>query len=297
MVAALHLPAGTASRGAFTVDLSRHGAAWDHTSLRVVELAPGRQVAIDTGDEEVLILPLAGSCRVEVGDEGFDLAGRTGVFTGPSDFAYAPIESTLTITSADGGRFALPGAKAKKRLTARYQPADAIPIELRGAGSCSRQIVNVCTPDSFEADHLIVVEAYVPAGNWATYPPHKHDTSSGTETALEEIYYFEIPDGPGGPGMAYHRQHTADTRPMDLIAEVRSGDVVLVPYGWHGPTMAAPGYDAYWLNVMAGPTRQWLICEDPAHEWVRGTWADQAMDPRLPLPGFADATTRQSWGR
>ena len=66
---------------------------------------------------------------------------------------------------------------------------------------------------------------------------------------------------------------------------VRDGDVVLVPYGYHGPSMAAPGYDLYYLNVMAGPAeeRAWRFCDDPAHAWVRGTWEGQAIDPRLPM--------------
>ena len=77
-----------------------------------------------------------------------------------------------------------------------------------------------------------------------------------------------------------------------MLAEVRTGDVVLIPHGWHGPSMAAPGYDLYYLNVMAGPgaERAWLICDDPAHAWVRDTWADQAVDPRLPVRRSQEAT-------
>ena len=71
--------------------------------------------------------------------------------------------------------------------------------------------------------------------------------------------------------------------PIDVLAEVRSGDAVLVPHGWHGPSMAAPGYDLYYLNVMAGPgdDRAWATCDDPAHAWVRGTWDGQSIDPRV----------------
>jgi 5-deoxy-glucuronate isomerase len=49
--------------------------------------------------------------------------------------------------------------------------------------------------------------------------------------------------------------------------------------------MAAPGYDLYYLNVMAGPAeeRAWRFCDDPAHAWVRGTWDGQEIDPRLPM--------------
>jgi 5-deoxy-glucuronate isomerase len=63
---------------------------------------------------------------------------------------------------------------------------------------------------------------------------------------------------------------------------VRSGDVVIIPHGWHGPSMAVPGYDLYYLNVMAGPgRREWLISDDPAHAWVREQWQNQPVDPRV----------------
>ena len=68
--------------------------------------------------------------------------------------------------------------------------------------------------------------------------------------------------------------------------------MVLVPHGWHGPSIAAPGYDLYYLNVMAGPAaeRAWRFCDDPAHAWIRGTWAGQAIDPRLPMTSATDRT-------
>jgi 5-deoxy-glucuronate isomerase len=47
--------------------------------------------------------------------------------------------------------------------------------------------------------------------------------------------------------------------------------------------MAAPGYDMYYLNVMAGPVREWRFRDDPAHAWIRGTWASETVDPRLPF--------------
>ena len=91
-------------------------------------------------------------------------------------------------------------------------------------------------------------------------------------------------DGPAGPGLAYQHVYGTPDRPIDLLTTIRTGDVVLVPHGWHGPAMAAPGYDLYYLNVMAGPgERAWRACDDPAHAWVRTSWADQAVDPRLPF--------------
>jgi len=128
-----------------------------------------------------------------------------------------------------------------------------------------------------------VVEAVTPGGNWSSYPPHKHDEERPGESILEELYYFEIAPGPAGPGIGYQRAYGTAARPLDLLAEVVSGDVVLIPHGWHGPSMAVPGYDMYYLNVMAGPgpERAWRITDDPAHAWIRDTWPALAIDPRL----------------
>jgi 5-deoxy-glucuronate isomerase len=167
-------------------------------------------------------------------------------------------------------------------------------VELRGAGQSSRQVNNFGTPEILDADRLIACEVLTPSGNWSSYPPHKHDDyRPGAEAVLEEIYYFEVAAGPAGPGLAYQRVYGTPERPIDVLAEVRSGDVVLVPHGWHGPSMAAPGYDLYYLNVMAGPGREraWLICDDPAHGWVRQSWEQQTVDPRLP---FYDSSGRTS---
>jgi 5-deoxy-glucuronate isomerase len=146
---------------------------------------------------------------------------------------------------------------------------------------------NFGTPQALDAARLIVCEVITPAENWSSYPPHKHDEDRpGEESELEEIYYFEVARSPqGSPGVGYQRVYGTADRPLDVLEEVRTGDVVLIPHGWHGPSMAAPGYDLYYLNVMAGPgeERAWRIVDDPAHAWIRDTWAAEDVDPRLPL--------------
>ncbi|TDQ54203.1 5-deoxy-glucuronate isomerase [Actinorugispora endophytica] len=280
-----HLPAGSTATGPYPTVVTPESAGWDYSGLKVLELAPGGAVEIDTGDAETLVLPLAGGCAVACDGEVFELRGRDDVFSRVTDFAYLPRDARATVRSASGGRFALPSARCERRLAARYGPAEDVPVELRGAGQCSRQVNNFCTPQTFDADRLIACEVLTPGANWSSYPPHKHDEATATECALEEVYYFEIAPGPEGPGVAYQRVYGTPDRPADVMAEVRGGDVVLIPHGWHGPSMAAPGYDLYYLNVMAGPgaERAWLIRDDPAHGWIRRTWADQDVDPRLPL--------------
>jgi 5-deoxy-glucuronate isomerase len=282
----LHLPAGTAAAGPYALEVTPESAGWGYSSLRVLELAPGGAQTIDTGPDEVLVVPLAGGLSVECDGETIEVTGRSGVFAGPTDFAYLPLGSTAHLRSTGGGRFALCGARASRRLPVRYGPAAEVPVELRGAGRCSRQVNNFATAGVFEADSLIACEVITPGGNWSSYPPHKHDETSEVESELEEIYYYEVSPGPDGqPGLAYQRVYGTPERPIDVLAEIRDRDVVLIPHGWHGPSIAAPGHDLYYLNVMAGPgeERAWRIVDDPAHAWIRATWEGEDVDARLPL--------------
>ncbi|MFE1833906.1 5-deoxy-glucuronate isomerase [Streptomyces sviceus] len=280
-----HLPSGTSSDGPYDLLVTPESAGWGHSGLRILTLKPGQAHALSTEDSEFLVLPLTGSCTVTTDGTAFELTGRTGVFASVTDFAYLPRESEALISSATGGRFALPSARTgRSSLSARYGSKENVPVELRGAGACSRQVNNYCLPGTFDAEQLLVCEVLTPGGNWSSYPPHKHDQARpGQESELEEIYYFEVAGGENGFG--YQRVYGTEARPIDVLAEIRSGDTVLIPHGWHGPSIAAPGYDLYYLNVMAGPgqDRAWLICDDPAHGWVRTTWDAQDVDDRLPF--------------
>ncbi|WP_053227003.1 5-deoxy-glucuronate isomerase [Solirubrobacter soli] len=266
----------------YAVDITPESAGWGFSGLRVLELAPGQTHAFDTGADELIVLPLNGGCTVTVDEQAYTLLGRDDVFSGVTDFLYVPHDAHVEVASPGGGRFAIPSSRTDRRLEVRYVPAEDVPIEVRGAGHATRQVNNFCAPDAFEADRLIAVEVLTPGGNWSSYPPHKHDEDiPGVETALEEIYYFEVADG----GFGYQRVYgSGPGREIDITAEVRSGDTIVMPHGYHGPSMAAPGYDLYYLNVMAGPgERAWRFTDDPAHAWIRSSWADQALDPRVPM--------------
>jgi 5-deoxy-glucuronate isomerase len=286
---------GTTADADFALVITPESAGWGFSGLRVLALAPGDTRAFDTGEDELVVVPLEGACTVTVVGERFDLGGRAGVFAAVTDVVYAPRDARVEIASERGGRFALPSARAARRLDPVRVAAEDIPVELRGAGSASRQVNNFCGPDAAFADRLIAVEVLTPAGNWSSYPPHKHDEDvPGVETALEEIYYYEVAESPSGaPGFGYQRVYSSGPgRDIDVTAEVRSGDAIAMPHGWHGPSMAPPGYDLYYLNVMAGPgERAWRFRDDPAHAWIRATWADQELDGRLPLTAAARRTT------
>lgn len=289
-------PLGSARDGSWDVSLGTADSrlqveGWAYTGIKVATLPPGGELDLPSAAEERIIIPLNGSFTVQVDGALYELAGRSSVFAGPSDVLYSGINRAISVRSVDGGRFAVATAPARKEHPIRLVTASEIPVELRGAGNCSRQVHNFGTPATLEADRFIVCEVLTPSGNWSSYPPHKHDEEKEGETALEEIYYFETQltlgsvAPTGADAVGYQRVYASDDRPIDVNAEVRTGDTILVPYGWHGPAMAAPGYDLYYLNVMAGSgsVREWLISDDPHHGWIRKTWDKLTIDSRLPF--------------
>lgn len=284
---------GRLQNGPFETVVDSRIPGWRHTGLRVARLSQGIEAKLAASAEERIFVPLSGSFSVafEIAGESLrqGLRGRPAPFDGPTDTLYLPKGVAAVITGV--GRIAVAEGPAVNQKPWKYTPASDVPIELRGAGRATRQVHNFGTPAALDADRLIVCEVITPADNWSSYPPHKHDEyQPGVQSNLEEIYYFEVAnarglDAPAGSEpIGYFRNYGTEKRPIDTLAEVRTGDVALVPHGWHGPAMAAPGYDLYYLNVMAGPDpdRSWNIVDDPHHGWVRGTWPNQEPDPRLP---------------
>ena len=277
------LPYGVSGSG-YEVNVTPESAGWGYSSLKIISLEPTSSHRFQTDSDEVIVLPLSGSVTVEVDDVRCELDGRASVFAGPTDIVYVGSGKTVNLRSAAGGRFALCGARSESQLPLRYIAASQVPVELRGAGQSSRLVRNFGTPGSLDAAKIIACEVITPAGNWSSYPAHKHDETTATESELEEIYYFEIAAGSGGqPGFGFMRTSSSPGREIEVLEEVHDRDTVLVPYGWHGPCVAAPGFDMYYLNVMAGPgiERVWKITDHPDHAWVRDTWETQSVDPRL----------------
>ncbi len=289
MTGRLHWPTGSLRSGEYAVELTPERAGWTYCGLRVAELPPGRRLDLSTGGEEMAVLPLAGSLEIAVEGRVLELEGRRSVFAKVTDWAYLPIATEATLRSPGGCRVALPSSRATRRLSAVRVAAEDVPVEVRGAGPSTRQVTNFMSPDAFSgADRLMCVEVLTPEGNWSSWPPHKHDDSPECPVELEEIYYFGIAEGggTGGAGFAVHRTYTA-VGAIDECAVVGDGDVFCVPRGYHGPSMAGPGYPLYYLNVLAGPggERTMSFCDDPDHAWIRGSWDAMAQDPRCPLTG------------
>lgn len=275
------------------VDERRPG--WEHTGIRVGVLKSGESLELsDTGIERIIV-PLAGSFTVTYTENGEEhvqeLEGRKSVFHGATDVIY--LSSQVTASVSGEGRFAVATSPTTEVFPTKYVAKKDVSLELRGSGASSRQVHNFGTVGNLDAARFIVCEVVTPSENWSSYPPHKHDEDKpGHESRLEEIYCFEsapvnvAPEGVDEEeAFGMFSTYSSPAGDIDIDARVFTGDVALVPFGYHGPAVAAPGYDLYYLNVMAGPDeeRVWNISDDPAHAWVRETWEGQAIDDRLPF--------------
>jgi 5-deoxy-glucuronate isomerase len=288
----LVIRAGSSTSDSFVLSVTPESAGWTYSGLHIAEVAPDSSVSFAFEDDEVLLVPLSGGVRVWVDGTATTLQGRRSVFDGSTDRMYLPpgvpvrLEWPLPSTPP-GGQAAAPQARSRIAVCtarsdgaaylARYLAADHVNSAARGTGSISRQVVDLANSALCPAERLLVCEVYTPAGNTSSTPPHKHDTATADETELEEIYYFEL----SGPGAARHCTSASDARPIDVDAEVGTGDVALVPFGWHGPTAAPADAHLYYLNVMAGPVRDWRVTFHP----TAGPLPDPGapIDPRLPL--------------
>jgi 5-deoxy-glucuronate isomerase len=229
-----------------------------------------------TDDAEIVLVPLSGACRVEADGQTWELGARQNVFDGLPWALYLPRETVYEVTT--DGEVAFCSALCEERREPVLITPNDIDIEVRGAGNATRQINHIVKPD-FPAERILVVEVFTPAGNWSSYPPHKHDEDHAPdEVVLEEIYYYrtEQPEA-----FAVQRLYSP-SRGVDLTATVRDGDLMLVPFGYH-TTCAAHGYNLYYLNALAGDRRSMAASDDPALAWIRASWSELEKDPRVPL--------------
>ena len=237
-----------------------------YVGFEVYRLKQGEKLHQAISKDEICVVILEGKARFVSGAmELDDLGRRSSVHKQvPTDSVYVPAGHDFYVEAESDTEIALCKAPhLGKNTEIRLIPAEQVVVLERGEGTNRRLIHNIMM-DNADADSLLITEVYTPAGNWSSYPPHKHDTDDlPAESFLEETYYHRV-NPP--QGYALQRVYT-DDRSIDETIAVEDGDTVLVPRGYH-PVGAPHGYDLYYLNVMAGPKREWKFRNDPAHEWI-----------------------------
>jgi 5-deoxy-glucuronate isomerase len=265
------------------LQVTPQSVGWDHLSFAARKMTHGNSWEFETHEHELALVVLGGSCQI-ASNRGtwMDVGRRCDVFDGMPYTLFLPPNTNFTVEAkSENLDIAYGWAAARDAYPARLVKPVEVEIEIRGADNVTRQI-NKMIPPGFPCSRLVVVEVYTPSGNWSSYPPHKHDEhieddrGNVLEADLEEVYFYKI-DRP--EGFAYQRIYTAD-RSIDELILARDSHLVLSPRGYH-PVVAAPGYNCYYLNMLAGSAQSLAASDDPEHAWVKGTWKQK--DPRLPL--------------
>ncbi len=254
-----------ADAAGLVLEVTPESAGWRYVGFKVFELAAGEVARGGDADREACLVILSGRADVVVAGDAFsNLGGRDSVFEDRAPgAAYAPAGAPWSVKALSRVELAVCTAPARGSGAPRRIGDEQMSREVRGEGTNTRYVRNIL-PETQPAESLLVVEVITPGGNWSSYPPHKHDTATPLEeTALEETYYHRL-NPP--QGFAFQRVYS-DDRSLDETMAVEDGDVVMVPRGYH-PVGAPHGYDLYYLNVMAGPKRQWIFRNDPAHDWI-----------------------------
>jgi len=240
-------------------------AGWEHVGFEAYKLKPGQRLARDTGDREVCLVLLTGKANVATKSETWqDIGRRMDIFEKiPAYSVYVPSGDRYEVEALTELEIAVCSSPGKGTYAARLISPEDVGVLTRGSGPVTRLVHNIL-PEDRDADSLLVVEVYTPGGNWSSYPSHKHDTLDlPHESYLEETYYHRF-DREGAFG--FQRVYT-DDRSVDEAMVIEDNDVVLVPKGYH-PVSSPPGFELYYLNVMAGPVRTWKFHNDEDHEWL-----------------------------
>ncbi|MDH5353619.1 MAG: 5-deoxy-glucuronate isomerase [Gammaproteobacteria bacterium] len=241
-------------------------AQWEYVGFELYDLKLGDTIDLQQVDRELCLVVLSGTASINVGEQSWEnLGGRSSVFEDKAPGAvYVPAGVAATVLADTATELAVCSAPGRGDSgPARVIEEAKMSREVRGKGTNTRHVRNIL-PETEPADNLLVVEVITPSGHWSSYPPHKHDRDAlPEESKLEETYYHRL-----NPSSGYvHQRVYTDDRSLDETLSAEDRDVVMVPEGYH-PVGVPHGYTSYYLNVMAGPIREWHFHNDPAHEWI-----------------------------
>lgn len=244
--------------------ITRDNSAMSMMAVDMVNLNAGESVSWDEKGWEYGIIVLGGTCDIFGGGFDFKNVGkRKDVFDGPAACVYVPCCTKFSIKAVTNVKAAVCKADGAPGFKPEYvKPEDVIIKDLGKEGWCRQ--AHFILDERVKANRIYIGEAFVKGGMWASYPPHKHDVDNmPTEGLLEEIYYYEFKK-PQGFGI--QKVYAADGS-FDETYTVKNADLVEIPKGYH-PFHTAPGYDNYYLWIMAGKNRGFFMTTDPDHLWL-----------------------------
>lgn len=237
-------------------------AGLQRLGLGMLRLRRDQEYSSSLDEREAVLVLLSGRCTVQVDGDSW-LLERVSVFAERPVAVYVPRHRHYSVMASKPADLAVFSTVAVNDFLPRYIRPEAIEEHVEGAAGFRRRVYTIVAPE-FPADRLLVGETHAEQGDWAAYPPHKHDEDRYPgEVRLEEVALFQV-DPPQGFGLQY--VYTLDGR-INEVYPVHNDEAVAVAEGFH-PVAAAPGYSLCYLWGMAGDGRVVRSSPDPAHAWV-----------------------------
>jgi len=230
----------------------------------IIELHAGEIVEYRTGEKETAFIILGGKCDVRFDDVAWQgVGGRRSVFEGKAHSFYLPRHKIATISTSWSVKIAVCATPIELDTEPQLLGPDKVNNSTLGVKPWERDTHFIIDGRS-NAKRLTIGEAFVTPGNWAGFPPHKHDQNTmPSEGVLDEVYYFLFHPK---QGFAIQRLYTKDGE-IDECYVVKQDELVEFPRGYH-TTVGAPGYNTYFLWAMAGDYQGFYRSNDPDHDWV-----------------------------
>jgi 5-deoxy-glucuronate isomerase len=273
VVRAAPIPAGESG---VLLSVTPEEAGWETLQFCVRRMNPGEVLKGQTEGVEAILVTLGGRLTLDWGEGPQSMGKRENVFAGYPYSAYLPAGTSFEIKAETLVEFAETRTKSERKSVPRIIAPEHVDTEIRGSGNATRQILRIIKPEA-DADKLMANEVFTPDGSWSSYPPHKHDTLNlPSECDLDEIYYFRVshPDG-----FAFLRVYDSEGK-RDLTAVIRDGDLGILSSGYH-LVAAPPGYQVYYLAVLAGAARNLAASTDPHYDHLKKY--KPPLDPRVPF--------------
>ena len=241
--------------------------------IDMLKLADGKSFSVSETGKEFALIVLGGTCTVKGDGFSFEKVGkRKTPFDGVAEGVYIGRNMPFIVTAVGGDvRVCVAKAPAEKTIKPYRIDAAQVRTKMLGKGPFER-FAAFNLDENCEAQRLYIGEFWMDDGNWASFPPHKHDVDDmPVEGALDEVYYFEF-DKPQGFGVqfVYSKDGT-----LNEAYKIQTGDFVEVPKGYH-PCSVAPGYKCYCLWIMAGNNRGLFSTTQEEHKWINESYTPKS---------------------
>ena len=240
-------------------------SSFQNLEFGIIELSAGEELRLETLGREAAFILLCGTAKFCYDGTAVTLGIRKTVFSKNTEALYLPRNKTLEIHASWYVKIAVCMTPSEEDgQAAVVRPGD---YQVMTLGQLNWKRETSFIIDDKVSRHLFVGEAFPAPGNWAGFPPHKHDEDRMPyEDMQEELYYFLFQPE---QGFALQALYTKD-KSIDVCYKVNNNELVEFPRGYH-TTVAAPGYQTYFLWASSVRYAGMYRSSDPDHAWVEAT--------------------------